>query len=157
MNKTKLSKFILEMKFMKKTKEKVEKEEDDAEGRALYSSEITDKMLHGQSNFIIEPSFVPCENLIEGRVSYRGMNPEIERIMEIERYGEQQVKERERLEREKEMTKDVSDKDMAKFYGSIVKTMEKKYKQMKRLNIQPTKLKKELPLNQKFKKPNYDD
>lgn len=39
----KLSKSILEMKFMKKTKERVEKEEEDAEGHAMYSKEITEK------------------------------------------------------------------------------------------------------------------
>lgn len=33
MNKMKLSKGILEMKFMSRTREKIEKEKDDAEGR----------------------------------------------------------------------------------------------------------------------------
>jgi M-phase phosphoprotein-6 len=40
MNKVKLSKGLLQMKFMMKTKEKVEKEEDDAEGRSVGQSHV---------------------------------------------------------------------------------------------------------------------
>lgn len=66
--KTKLSKGILDMKFMKRTKDKVNKEEDDATSRAMYSNEITDKMLQDSSQYIIEPSYIPCENLVEGKL-----------------------------------------------------------------------------------------
>lgn len=118
-NKTKLSKSILEMKFMKKTKEKVEKEADDEEGRQMYAGQITDKMLHGDCLFISEQSFVPCEDLIVGRVSY-GMNPEIERILELEDEGKQAV-----LIKEQEL--DVNDKDMAKHYTTLVNTIGKKF------------------------------
>lgn len=51
-NKVKLSKSILDMKFMKRTKDKVLKEEDDAQSRAMYSNEITEKMLKCDSFFI---------------------------------------------------------------------------------------------------------
>lgn len=118
-NKTKLSKSILEMKFMKKTKEKVEKEADDDEGRKMYAGQITDKML-GDCLFISEQSFVPCEDLIVGRVSYRGMNPEIERILELEDESKQAV-----LIKEQEL--DVNDKDMAKHYTTLVNTIGKKF------------------------------
>lgn len=119
-NKTKLSKSILEMKFMKKTKEKVEKEADDEEGRQMYAGQITDKMLHGDCLYINEDSFVPCEDLIVGRVSYRGMNPEIERILELEDESKQAV-----LIKEQEL--DVNDKDMAKHYTTLVNTIGKKF------------------------------
>lgn len=108
------------MKFMKKTKEKVEKEADDDEGRKMYAGQITDKMLHGDCLFISEQSFVPCEDLIVGRVSYRGMNPEIERILELEDESKQAV-----LIKEQEL--DVNDKDMAKHYTTLVNTIGKKF------------------------------
>ncbi|XP_055530883.1 M-phase phosphoprotein 6 [Wyeomyia smithii] len=142
MNKVHLSKGILEMKFMSRTREKLEKEKDDAEGRALYSNEITDKMLHDSSKYIIETSYVPCEDLIEGRVSYGGMNPEIERIIELEKNKDLAIKiEKERAEaaEKQRMRRDVPDEEMAKFYTSVVKTMKKKYD--KRQTILPLNVK----------------
>ncbi|XP_058463218.1 M-phase phosphoprotein 6 [Malaya genurostris] len=136
--KVKLSKGILEMKFMSRTREKIEKENDDAEGRALYSNEITDKMLHGSSKYIIETSYVPCEDLIEGRVSYGGMNPEIERIIELEKNKDLAAlieKERAEAAERQKMRRDVPDEEMAKFYTSVVKTVKKKFD--KRQSILP--------------------
>uniref|UniRef100_A0A182J3I0 Uncharacterized protein n=1 Tax=Anopheles atroparvus TaxID=41427 RepID=A0A182J3I0_ANOAO len=127
MNKVQLSKAILQMKFMSRTKEKFEKEADEEQGRALYASEITDKMMHESIKYIIEPSYVPCENLIEGRVSYGGMNPEIERIIAIETGADTVNRELEEAKKQAEMPTDVPDAEMAKFYSSVVKTMNKKY------------------------------
>lgn len=118
-NVSKLSKSILEMKFMKRTKEKVEKELEDAEGREMYSHEITAEMRQGAGSFVIEPSFVPCEDLLVGRLSYRGMNPEIERIMELE-YAEANPSTVQET--------DVTDKEMAAFYNPLVDTMNSKFK-----------------------------
>ncbi|XP_053678164.1 M-phase phosphoprotein 6 [Anopheles nili] len=127
MNKVQLSKGILQMKFMSRTKEKLEKEADNERGRALYASEITDKMLNETIKYVIEPSYVPCEDLIEGRVSYGGINPEIERIIEIES-GENSLKrEQEEAAKQAKMQTDVPDADMARFYSSVVHTINKKY------------------------------
>ncbi|XP_075153013.1 M-phase phosphoprotein 6 [Haematobia irritans] len=136
-NKPRLSKGILEMKFMQRTKEKVNKEIEAAEGQKMYSSEITERMLNSKSNFIIEPSFVHCENLIEGRLSFRGMNPEIERLLELER-EEKAASER------KDQTAEVSTEDMAKFYhlnktsesAGAGRTMENKFNKYKKVNGQ---------------------
>ncbi|TMW53185.1 hypothetical protein DOY81_001728 [Sarcophaga bullata] len=132
--KPRLSKGILEMKFMQRTKAKVDKEIEAAEGRAMYSNEITDKMLNSNSNFIIEPSFVHCENLIEGRLSFRGMNPEIERLLELEREEKAAAK-------RQEQSTDVSTEEMAKFYHGNKKAgahlaMEKKFSKFKKVNGQ---------------------
>lgn len=132
-NKTKLSKSILEMKFMKKTKEKVEKEADAEEGRQMYAGQITDKMLHGDCLFINEESYVPCEDLIVGRVSYRGMNPEIERILELEDESKNAV-----LIKEREL--DVTDKDMAKHYTTLVNTIGKKFNPKERKHKTKSKM-----------------
>lgn len=119
-NKLKLSKSILDMKFMKRTKEKVLKEEDDAQSRAMYSNEITEKMKKNESRFIIEPSYMICEDLNEGRFSFRGMNPEIERLMELE--------EQAKLAKiDKNVKKDVTDEDMTAYYGNVKRTIERKF------------------------------
>uniref|UniRef100_A0A182T0P2 M-phase phosphoprotein 6 n=1 Tax=Anopheles maculatus TaxID=74869 RepID=A0A182T0P2_9DIPT len=141
MNKVQLSKGILQMKFMSRTKEKLDKEADDERGRALYASEITDKMLSETIKYVIEPSYVPCEDLIEGRISYGGMNPEIERIIEIESGVDVAKREQEEAAKQAKMETDVPDAEMARFYSSVMQTMNKKYdKSQKRLQ-------RPLPLN----------
>ncbi|XP_012275386.1 M-phase phosphoprotein 6 [Orussus abietinus] len=101
-----LSKGILEMKFMKKTKEKVEKQLYQEEGEEYFGSHLTTCMKQKSGKFIIEPSYVFCENLIDGRVSFNGMNPEIERLMELEQETNQPKAAKEEC--------DVSDEQMAK-------------------------------------------
>lgn len=125
-DKKRLSKSILEMKFMKKSKEKVYQEQEEEEGKAIFASEVTEAMRMGGGRFIVEPSFVPCEDLIIGRLSYSGMNPEIERLMDLEK--------REKNPRPKEKAKpeaDVSDAEMAERYSSLVGTMGNKFKSNK--------------------------
>lgn len=119
-NKLKLSKSILDMKFMKRTKEKVLKEEDDAQSRAMYSNEITHKMLTTESLYVVEPSYMPCEELNEGRFSFRGMNPEIERLLELEQQAKQATI-------DENVQKDVTDEDMSAYYGNVKKTIERKF------------------------------
>lgn len=139
-SKPKLSKGILEMKFMQRTKAKVDKEIEAAEGRAMYSNEITDKMLNSNSNFIIEPSFVHCDNLIDGRLSFRGMNPEIERLLELELEEKNAAK-------IQEQSTDVSTQDMAKCFNAnktgagagAGHTMEKKFSKYKKVNNKQNK------------------
>lgn len=116
----KLSRAVLEMKFMKKTKERVEKEEDDAEGEAMYSGEITEEMKQSGNITFIETSIANCRNLIEGRLSFGGMNPEIEKLM-----SDDYTKKLEEAEKKKE--KDVSDVEMAKKYSTLVDTLGKKF------------------------------
>lgn len=117
----KLSKSILEMKFMRRTKDKVRREEEDEKSRAMYSDEITTKMMQGECPFIVEQSFVPCENLSDGRYSFRGMNPEIERIIELETARVEAAK-------DKDVAKEVTDAEMsASYYQNVKKTIERKF------------------------------
>lgn len=142
-NKLKLSKSILDMKFMKRTKEKVLKEEDDAQSRAMYSNEITHKMLTTESLYVVEPSYMPCEELNEGRFSFRGMNPEIERLLELEQQAKQATI-------DENVQKDVTDEDMSAYYGNVKKTIERKF--------QSKTHRKKISLPEpKFKKPKIDD
>ncbi|XP_077298202.1 M-phase phosphoprotein 6 [Arctopsyche grandis] len=121
-----LSKTVLEMKFMKRTKERVEREatvaaeaaEATGEG-GLYTREITDEMRRGNQTYcIVESSFAACLDLLDGRRSYRGKNPEIERLtQQAENPTETNPNEA-----------DVSDKQMAQFYNPLVNTVQNKFK-----------------------------
>jgi M-phase phosphoprotein 6, animal type len=93
----------------------------------MYENEITKKMLHGNTNILIEPSFVQIENLIDGRVSYRGMNPEIERLMELETQGTALLRATAEVDELRKMKTDVTDSDMLKFYSNLDNTMQKKF------------------------------
>lgn len=118
--KVKLSKGVLDMKFMKKTRERVQKEAEDAEGQAMYSQEITEDMKKSGNIIFMDTSIMNCKDLVEGRLSFGGMNPEIERIM-AETYNK-------RLgEVEKLKEKDITDVEMAKGYSSLHETMGKKF------------------------------
>lgn len=139
-NVSKLSKAILEMKFMKKTKEKVEKEIDDAEGQAMYSDQITDEMRKTGNLVFISTSMTICKNLVDGRLSFGGMNPEIEKLM---------AKDYNKFvgEAETRKEKDVTDVEMAEGYSTLVETVGKKF-QTKQYNPKQK--------HKKFKKPNID-
>jgi len=146
------------MKFMQRTKVKVEKEADDEQSRALYSNEINQKMLNSTSNFVVESSYSICAGLIDGRLSFRGMNPELELLMEQD-LAEKQGRTR------PQQPKEVSDQDMVKAYyankaPTVSGSMSKKFntkKAFKRKQIggdsdSPHAMKK-----QYFKKPRSGD
>lgn len=150
-SKPKLSRGVLDMKFMQRTKVKVAKEEDDEQSRALYSNELNDKMLNSNSNYIIEPSYSICEGLIEGRLSFRGMNPELERLLELER-------EEKAAQKKPEQPKEVTDQEMAENYyankaPAASNSMQKKFSTKKEFR------KRNSNQNNKsqFKKPRNDD
>ncbi|XP_052755517.1 M-phase phosphoprotein 6 [Galleria mellonella] len=104
--KLQLPKSVLDMKFMKKTKDRIEREiENTQDHDGLYSNIITNEMRHATGNFITETSFIVCEDLLEGRLSYKGMNPEIERLMELESKKQEPAP---------DMQKDISDEILAK-------------------------------------------
>ncbi|CAG4944863.1 M-phase phosphoprotein 6 [Colias croceus] len=101
-----LPKSVLDMKFMKKTKERLQKELENVEDHeSLYANVITNEMKHASGNYIAESSFIFCEDLLEGRLSFKGMNPEIERLMELEKKPD--------INDEEDMKKDVSDELLA--------------------------------------------
>ncbi|XP_043262269.1 M-phase phosphoprotein 6 [Colletes gigas] len=142
-NKAKLSKSILEMKFMKRTKEKVEKQQFQEEGEEYFGSELTKRMKTDSDRFIIEPSYVFCEKLMEGRVSFQGMNPEIEKLMEAEWNNERSV-----VETKKET--DVSDEQMTEHFKAFRKNVKHEYKYEKPLKENSDE---PLPKRPKFLKP----
>ena len=119
--KKKLSKNVLEMKFMKRTKEKTEIEDENEERQAMFANSITAAMKHQGSRFITEPSYVNIENLTFGRLAFNGMNPEIEKMAEDDRVQKEEV-ESERRE------KDIQDEEMMEYYhNNVANTVNKKF------------------------------
>ncbi|XP_047370720.1 M-phase phosphoprotein 6 [Vespa velutina] len=134
--KSKLSKSILQMKFMKRTKEKVEKQMIEKEGEEYFSGQLSIQMKNESEKFIIEPSYVFCEKLIDGRLSFHGMNPELEKLLEIENVDKQ-------IELEKKQEADITDEQMVKQWINLRKK-KNKFKRTKKIknNInQPLKKK----------------
>lgn len=138
-NKVKLSKSVLEMKFMKKTKEKTLKEQEDAEGQAMYSNEISEEMRKNANIIFREASISFCRNLVDGRLSFGGMNPEVEKLMAND-YNKAVFELGTKLE------KDVSDEQMAKEYSTVVDTIGNKFKPKKQKNKKFQKPSKTEPL-----------
>ncbi|XP_061707105.1 M-phase phosphoprotein 6-like [Cydia pomonella] len=142
--KLQLPKSVLDMKFMRKTKERLEKELENTQGHEnLYSNIITDEMRTASGNYVSESSFIFCEDLMEGRLSFKGMNPEIERLMRADQNEDSD---------DGEMQKDISDEILAKkmeaFHKRKRESSDKKPRgpsnKKKRLHEQPKKMGKNL-------------
>jgi len=109
-----LSKNVLGMKFMQRTKEKLDRKKEVEE----TTGHKVDDDLKGKTPEVqvwpTEESMVPCEGLLFGRMSFRGYNPEVEKLMEEHghltksRGGESSEEEAE-----------VSSKEMAKRYQDM--------------------------------------
>ncbi|XP_026712521.1 M-phase phosphoprotein 6 [Athene cunicularia] len=124
--KTKLSKNLLRMKFMQRgldsqTKKQLEEEEKKIISEEHWYLDLPD--LKEKESFIIEErSFMPCEDLLYGRMSFKGFNPEIEKLM-----IQMNSKCKEEIEVDDKMEADVSDEEMARRYETLVGTIGKKF------------------------------
>jgi len=98
---------------MKRTREKTEIMEEEEIRSQMFDSEVTPAMRVGGSRVVCEPSYVPVENLVFGRLAFKGMNQEIEAMMAEKVAAEDTTKE-----------KEVSDADMA---NRLTKNMAKKF------------------------------
>ena len=70
--KKKLSKNLLEMKFMKRTKEKTEKLEEEEVRARMFEADVSGAMKDGANRIVLEPSYVNIENLRFGRMAFKG-------------------------------------------------------------------------------------
>ena len=75
-----LSKNVLSMKFMQRTKEKMEQKQ---EVETLFGKTAGDECKDPPEIEVwkTEDSYAACQGLLFGRMSFRGFNPEIERLM----------------------------------------------------------------------------
>ncbi|KAH1181674.1 M-phase phosphoprotein 6 [Mauremys mutica] len=125
--KTKLSKNLLRMKFMQRGLDSETKKQLEEEEKKIISEEhwyLDLPELKEKESFIIEErSFMPCEDLLYGRMSFKGFNPEIEKLMiqMNSRYKKEEI------EADDTAEADVSDEEMARRYETLVGTIGKKF------------------------------
>lgn len=83
--------------------------------------------LKAKENYIIEErSYVPCEDLVYGRMSFRGFNPEVEKLMLLMN-TQQEEDDGEEDDNVSRMETDITDEEMARRYESLVESMRKKF------------------------------
>ncbi|XP_076026197.1 M-phase phosphoprotein 6 [Genypterus blacodes] len=125
----KLSKNVLRMKFMQRGLDAETKKELEEDERRIISDEHwyldLPELKTKESLIIEEKSFVPCEDLRYGRMSFKGFNPEVEKLMALMNPKD----ETEKVEEEdvRRMQTDVTDEEMARRYESLVGSMKKKF------------------------------
>src|SRR5689334_9985148 len=77
-----LSKNLLQMKFMQKTKDKSETDFEEQHNKSLLNEEYNESLRKEGQKYVMDNSYLYCERLIFGRMSFKGMNPEIEKLMQ---------------------------------------------------------------------------
>ncbi|XP_041651774.1 M-phase phosphoprotein 6 isoform X2 [Cheilinus undulatus] len=117
------------MKFMQRGLDEETKKQLEEDEKRIISDEhwyLDLPELKAKENLIIEEkSFVPCEDLRYGRFSFKGFNPEVEKLMSLMNpKDESHIKEEEDVSR---MQTDVTDEEMALRYESLVGSMKKKF------------------------------
>ena len=75
-----LSKNLLKMKFMKNTSEKEERQAEERKSTLVMEGNLNEEVREEEQKYVIQSSFGPCEDLRFGRISYQGMNPELEQV-----------------------------------------------------------------------------
>ncbi|KJH47657.1 hypothetical protein DICVIV_06267 [Dictyocaulus viviparus] len=108
----KLSSTVLEMKFMQRTKKKMEarqRKKQEAETRENLGSDEIGVSERKQSRFQYSNNLAYLQSLRFGRMSFGGCNPEIEKLMLY--YGR---KTEDNSDKDSDNGKDIEDRDMAK-------------------------------------------
>ncbi|WAR11687.1 MPH6-like protein [Mya arenaria] len=120
------SKTSLSGNFMKRSALRIEKEKSEEERKLIIDDEhwVLDlpKIEGKESKYVIESSIARCENLLFGRMSFQGCNPEVEKLMKLHN-NQLALDEAERKENENS----VNDQEMAERYSTLVGTMAKKF------------------------------
>ncbi|XP_012868081.1 PREDICTED: M-phase phosphoprotein 6 [Dipodomys ordii] len=104
------------------TKKQLEEEEKKIISEEHWYLDLPE--LKEKESFIIEEqSFLSCEDLLYGRMSFRGFNPEVEKLM-LQMNAKNKADEE---EEEETVELDVSDEEMARRYETLVGTIGKKF------------------------------
>ncbi|NP_001090153.1 M-phase phosphoprotein 6 L homeolog [Xenopus laevis] len=123
----KLSKNLLRMKFMQRSLDAETKKQLEEDEKKIISDEHwyldLPELKEKESYIIEERSFLPCEDFLYGRMSFKGFNPEVEKLM-LQLNSRTETEE---IVDEGKMDVDVSDEEMARRYESLVGTIKKKF------------------------------
>lgn len=124
--KSSLSNNVLQMKFMKRSALRIEKEKSEEERKHEIDDEhwVLDlpPIEKKESKYTQEPSYQMCESLVYGRMSFKGFNSEVEKLM-AQNNQRLQLEDAER--REKETS--VNDEEMAERFKNLSETISKKF------------------------------
>ncbi|XP_006888865.1 PREDICTED: M-phase phosphoprotein 6-like [Elephantulus edwardii] len=122
----KLSKNLLRMKFMQRGLDSETKKQLEEEEKKIISEEHwyldLPELKEKESVIIEEQSFSLCEDLLYGRMSFKGFNPEVEKLM-----LQMNSKNKDEEIEDGAMELDVSDEEMARRYETLVGTIGKKF------------------------------
>ncbi|KAK3526807.1 hypothetical protein QTP70_033553 [Hemibagrus guttatus] len=128
---TKLSKNLLRMKFMQRGLDAEVKKQLEEEEKRIINDEhwyLDLPELKAKESFIIEErSYVPCEDLVYGRMSFKGFNPEVEKLMVLMNAPKEEEDEEAEENDMTRMDTDITDEEMAMRYGSLVESMKRKF------------------------------
>ncbi|XP_069758318.1 M-phase phosphoprotein 6 isoform X3 [Narcine bancroftii] len=110
----KLSKNLLKMKFMQRSLDTETRQHLEEEEKRMVCDEHwyldLPELKEKENRIIEEKSFVPCEDLLFGRMSFKGFNPEIEKLV-AQMYSQNESEE---SEEDIKMEADISDEEMAR-------------------------------------------
>lgn len=114
------------MKFMQRAKENEDKKRKVSEGEEeqVFDKEIMDLCRRECDRYLSTESFALCMDLRYGRMSFKGMNPEVEKLMkekESERARKSGQVKPELEEEEEEEPADVSEQELAKVLRAFKK------------------------------------
>ncbi|XDV52516.1 hypothetical protein PO909_021240 [Leuciscus waleckii] len=127
----KLSKNLLRMKFMQRGLDAEVKKQLDEEEKRIISDDhwfLDLPELKAKENHIVEErSYVPCEDLVYGRMSFKGFNPDVEKLMLLMNAHKEEEEDEEEDETLSRMETDITDEEMARRYESLVGSMRKKF------------------------------
>ncbi|XP_048014666.1 M-phase phosphoprotein 6 [Megalobrama amblycephala] len=127
----KLSKNLLRMKFMQRGLDADARKQLDEEEKRIISDDhwfLDLPELKTKENHIIEErSYVPCEDLVYGRMSFRGFNPDVEKLMLLMNTHKEEEEDEDEDNTVSRMETDITDEEMARRYESLVGSMRKKF------------------------------
>ncbi|XP_069758315.1 M-phase phosphoprotein 6 isoform X1 [Narcine bancroftii] len=123
----KLSKNLLKMKFMQRSLDTETRQHLEEEEKRMVCDEHwyldLPELKEKENRIIEEKSFVPCEDLLFGRMSFKGFNPEIEKLV-AQMYSQNESEE---SEEDIKMEADISDEEMARRYERLVGSIKRKF------------------------------
>lgn len=125
----KLSKGVLELKFMKKSKEKFQVQEENEERENLYQDQLS-SLHEGADRILMVNSYYDCMDFLPCRLSFGGMDQDIEKLNEGRLTGIYKVKEALPPQKVGEMDTDVTAEEMAQVYRPTNKHRKRKSDQL---------------------------
>ncbi|XP_060582511.1 M-phase phosphoprotein 6-like [Ruditapes philippinarum] len=135
-SKSSLSSNVLQMKFMKRSALRIEKEKSEEERKHEIDDEhwVLDlpPIEQRESKYVLEPSYERCENLMYGRMSFKGFNTEVEKLM-VQNNARLQLEDAERRENETS----VNDEEMAQRFQSLSDTINKRFLTKRQRQTEP--------------------